>query len=801
MEGSPVKKSSMFKNYLKLALRSIWRHKAFSFLNIAGLAIGMSAFFLIYQYIRFEYSYDNFHSKSPRIYRLVADLYSSSEPEHMATTSMPMAINLKADYPEIYRIVRFNTASILFTTGDTKFQEDGTVFADSTLFSIFDFPLLQGDPATALKESFSVVLSESTAKTYFGNANPMGQTMLMSDSGFTAKVTGVMKDIPENSSIKADLFVSMSTRKRFRDSLDYRWGNFSVYSYLLLKPGASPDGLQAKLKPFIQRHIGDKLKAEQQDYVLSLEKLKDTYWSSRQGWITGNTRNIYIFSIIGFFILLIACINFVNLTTARSVERAKEVGIRKVIGAARMQLTGQFLGESVIISLIAFLLALCLCSLAEPLFNQLAGKTVSTGLFTQWANIISLLVIALLIGVLAGVYPALVLSAFRPIASLKGRFSSSARGLFLRRSLVVFQFTISIALIIGTVVVYLQLSFMRNHDLGFNKAQTLVIDEHNDSRKVAYRQELTSLPHVVSAAFSGSVPGSGTWSAYSKVENSKGEMQVANTDLIYVDFGYLEQTKMKLLAGRFFDASIPTDTMQAMIVNETATKFFGYQTPRAAIGRRFDQWGKKGMIIGVIKDFNFMGLQRDIDPLTICLDFKDCNYLSVKVDPRGLPATIAALKARWDKLVPNRTFDYFFLDEAFNKQYQGEEQFGKLFINFAVLAILISCLGLLGLASYSTIQRTKEVGVRRVLGASIAGIVRLLSIDFLRLILIAFLIAAPVSWFFMNRWLQDFAYKTNLAWWIFAGSGVAAILIAFATISFQAIKAAVANPVNSLRTE
>jgi putative ABC transport system permease protein len=570
----------------------IWRHKGFSFLNIAGLAIGMSAFFLIYQYIRFEYSYDNFHAKSPRIYRLVADLYSSSEPEHRATTSMPMAINLKADYPEIEEVVRFNTASMLFRKGDAKFQEDGTVFADSTLFSIFDFPLLQGDPATALKEPFSVVLSESTAKTYFGDANPIGQTILMSDSGFIAKVTGVMKNIPENSSIKADLFVSMSTRKRFRDSLDYHWGNFSVFSYLLLKPGANAAGLQTKLKPFIERHIGDQLKAEQQNYVLSLEKLKDTYWSSRQGWTSGNTRNIYIFSIIGFFILLIACINFINLTTARSVERAREVGIRKVVGAARFQLTGQFLGESVLISLIAFLGALCLCSIAEPLFNQLAGKTVSAGLFTQPAKIAGLLGIALLIGLLAGIYPALVLSSFRPIASLKGRFSSSTRGLFLRRSLVVCQFTISIALIIGTVVVYLQLSFMRNHDLGFSKEQTLVIDEHNDSHKVAYRQELASLPHVLSTAFSGSIPGQGTWSAYSKIENSKGEMQVANTDLIYVDFGYLEQTKMKLLAGRFFDAAVPTDTMQAMIVNETATKFFGYPTPQAAIGRSFDQWGR-----------------------------------------------------------------------------------------------------------------------------------------------------------------------------------------------------------------
>jgi putative ABC transport system permease protein len=791
----------MLKNYIKLAFRSLWRHKGFSFLNIAGLAIGMSAFFLIYQYIRFEYSYDNFHKKSDRTYRLVTDLISTAQPLHSPNTSMPMALNLKAEYPEIADFVRLNTLGTVLRRGAAKFQENGIVFADSSLLSVFDFPLVKGDPATALKEPLSVVISESTAKRYFGNDDPMGQILLFSDSGFNAKVTGVMKDIPENSSIKADLFVSMSTRKRFRDSLDYRWGNFSVYSYLLLKPGASPAGLQAKLKPFMTRHMGEKLKAEQQDYILSLEKFKDVYWSSRGGFVSGNTRNIYIFSIIGGFILLIACINFVNLTTARSAERAKEVGIRKVIGAARFQLTRQFLGESILISLIAFILSLGLCTITQPLFNQLAGKIVIAGNFARPEHVFTLLLIALVIGLLAGTYPALVLSSFQPIASLKGRFSSSTRGLFLRRSLVVFQFTISIALIIGTAVVYLQLNFMRNQDLGFNKEQTLVIDEHNDGHKIAFRQDIANLPNIRSAAFSGSVPGQGTYSAYSKIENSHGEMQVANMDLIYVDFGYLEQTKVKLIAGRFFDPTIPTDTLQAMIINEKAAQFFGYPNPQAAIGHRFAQWGKKGMIVGVIRNFNYEGLQHEINPLSVCIDFGDCNYLSLKVGARDLPATIAALKTHWDKMVPNQTFDYFFLDEAFNKQYQSEEQFGKLFINFAVLAIFISCLGLLGLASYSTIQRTKEVGVRRVLGASVAGIVRLLSIDFLRLVLIAFVIAVPISWLSMHQWLQDFAYQTVLGWWIFAGSGLAAVLIAFATISYQAIKAAVTSPVKSLRSE
>jgi len=791
----------MLKKNLTLAFRSLMRHKGFSALNIIGLAIGMSAFFLIYQYIRLENSYDNFDKKGDRIYRLVTDLISTAEPQHSSNTTAPMALNLKTDYPEIENYVRLSTANPLIRKGENKFQEFGSVYADSSLFSIFDFPLVEGNPATALKEPFSIVLSETTAKKYFGNADPMGQTLLFEDSGIDAKVTGVMKDLPENSTIKADLFISMSTKNHFRDSIDYRWGNFSCYSYLLLKPGVDPANLQAKLKPFIQRHIGEKLKAQQQDYILSLEKLKDTYWSTRGGMVNGSTRNVYIFSIVGLFILLIAGINFVNLTTARSTERAKEVGIRKVIGAEKFQLTRQFLGESILISLIAFVLSLGICSLLLPWFNQLAGKTVSTGIFTRPGNILILGAIALTIGLLAGIYPALVLSSFRPIASLKGRFSTSGKGLFLRRSLVVFQFTISIVLIIGTAVIYLQLNYMENQDLGFSKEQTLVIDEQNDGHKVTYGQEIATLPNVRSTAFSGSVPGQGTYSAYSKLENSRGEMQVANADLIYVDFGYLEQTKVKLLAGRFFDKTISTDTMQAMIINEKAAQFFGYPTPQAAIGRRFDQWGKKGMIIGVIKNFNYEGLQKEIDPLTICLDFTDCNFLSVKVGTSNLPATIAAMKKKWDQLVPNRPFSYFFLDEAFNKQYRAEEQFGKLFINFAVLAILISCLGLLGLASYSTIQRTKEVGVRRVLGASVTGIVKLLSIDFLKLVAIAFLVAVPVSWFFMHQWLLDYAYKTPLSWWIFVGSGLTATLIAFATISYQAIRAACANPVNSLRSE
>lgn len=801
IDAAQADQTAMLRNYIKTAFRSLLRHKGYSLLNILGLAVGMAAFILIFQYVRFENSYDAAVPKKDRIYRIVSDLKSTAETIHQAWTSMPMAINLKREYPQIEDVVRLNERSLLFRRGEVKFMEDHTLFADSSLFKVFDFPLLEGDPLSALKEPFSVVLSQSMAKKYFGSVDPLGKTIQYADSGYALKVTGVMRDLPENVSIRSKIFISMSTARHFEDSVDYNWERFSVISYVLLKSAGDSAALQAQLVPFIERHLGPEIRAEQQNYVLSLEPLRDVYWSSRGGFVSGNRTNLYIFSIIGLFILVIACINFVNLTTARSTERAKEVGIRKVVGAVRYELMRQFLSESVLLCLCSFVLASVLAEATLPFFNSLAGKTISTGIFQNPVIMGVLLGIALLIGLVAGFYPAMVLSGFQPIASLKGRFNTTGQGLVLRRGLVVFQFSISICLIIGTAVVYRQVSYMRGQYLGFSKDQVLVVDEHNDGHKAVFGSEVAKLPNVVSTAFSGSVPGQGTYSAYSKLENKQGVMQVANMDLTYVDFGYLEQYKMKLLAGRFFDQHIATDTDHAMIINESSLPLFGYSTPQQAIGKKFSQWGKEGVIIGVIANYHYQGLQQEIKPLSICINFGDCNYLSVKLGGGNIHETLSAMRKTWEQLVPNNTFDYFFLDKSFNDQYQEEETFGKLFINFAILAIFISCLGLLGLASYSTLQRTKEIGVRRVLGASVVGIVRLLSVDFLRLVAVSCLIAIPVAWILMHQWIQNFAYRTGLGWWIFAGAGGLAILIAAATISYQAIRAAMANPVKSLRTE
>ncbi|WP_207491516.1 ABC transporter permease [Aridibaculum aurantiacum] len=794
----------MIKNYLKIALRNLWRNKAFSFINIAGLAVGMAACFLIFMYVTFEKSYDTFHSKSSRIYRVLTDVITPSETIHAGITAWPFAPNIKTDFPEVEAFVRVNATSMLIKKDNRKFQEDRVLYADSSFFRVFDFKLVKGNAETALKEQLSLVLSETTAKKYFGNADPIGQTVVVTGSEFNAIVTGVMEDLPENSHLKADVLVSMATlTEKFSPGLDEQWSNFDAVSYLLLKPGTDPGQLEKKFPAFLEQRAGKLMKENQMFYTLFLEPLKDVYMNAERddAFENGNRNNVLIFSIIAVFILFIACINFVNLTTARSAERAKEVGIRKVVGAEKNQLVNQFLGESLVMSLLAFVIAIGIAALLLPLFNELAGKTVSTGIFSNINHVLLLLAASIAIGLLAGVYPALVLSAFKPIIVLKGKFTTGTRGIMLRKGLVVAQFSISIALIIGTIVVYHQMKYMRNQDLGFSKDQVIVLDTHGNANKFALKEELQKLPQVTSAALSSSIPGGSNSKAYSEIENAKGEMQIANVDLYFVDFEYIEQFKMKTIAGRTFSRDFGTDTTQAMVINEAAVKFFGYTSAKDAVGKRFSQWGREGTIIGVVKNFHYRSLQENIAPLSMRIEPSRSDLLSIKVSSAQLPATIAALENTWKTIMPHRPFSYYFLDEFFDRQYRGEERFGTLFLYFAVLAIFISCLGLLGLAAYSTIQRTKEIGIRKVMGASIPNIVHLLSKEFLLLVAIAFLVAAPIAWYFMYQWLEGFAYRTTISWWIFLSAGVIAFLIASVTTSFHAIKASVSNPIKSLRTE
>jgi len=793
----------MLMNYLTITLRTLRRHWTFSLINILGLSVGMTAFFLIFQYVRFETSYDRFHSKADRIYRVVADVITPTETLRQGLATSPVAINMKKDFPEVEDAVRLGTDSYLVQKDDIKFQEPNSILADSTFFNIFDFPLVEGDRRTALIHPMSIILSQSTAKKYFGNTDPLGRHLLLTGGFRDARVTGVMKDIPENSQIKADLIVSLSSNELLygQPTPDSEWTNHMYYTYVLLKPHTDAKALQAKLPAWMEMHNGRGMKELQMHDSLILEPFRDVYLHSKyDGFVEGSITNVYIFSVIGVFILALAGINFINLTTARSTERAKEVGIRKVIGALRFQLARQFIGESVILSMLAFVLTLTLCSLLIPLFKQLAGKTISTGIFSHPVDVLTLFALAVAVGLTAGFYPALVLSSFRPVSVLKGRFSAGSHGSLLRKGLVIFQFTISILLLIATAVVYTQLTYMRTRDLGYTREETMIIPTNGDRYKDVFRQSLASIPGVRSTCFSSNIPGSGANSAYSELQSSKGEMMKTNLDTYFVDFDFIRQYNLKLAAGRSFSKDFPTDSTEAMVINESAVRLLGYPSPQAAIGQNFSQWGRKGKIIGVLKDFHYEGLQHAIQPMAMRYE-PFFAWISVKVSTRDLPATVKAIGDRWTKAIPYRPYEYYFLDDWFNQQYTAQNRFGNLFFNFSVLAIFISCLGLLGLASYNTLQRTREIGIRKILGAGVSGIVNLLSIDFLKLIGIAFLIAAPLAWLGMNKWLSGFAYHTRIPWWIFAGTGLAAVLIAFITISFQAIRAAIANPVKSLRTE
>jgi putative ABC transport system permease protein len=571
---------------------------------------------------------------------------------------------------------------------------------------------------------------------------------------------------------------------------------------VLLKPGGSAAALQAKLPAYLEKIGGAQMKQAHQSLTMLLEPLRSIYlYSTRDGSKTGNITDVYIFSIIGAFILLIACINFVNLTTARSAERAKEVGIRKVVGAGKGMLAGQFIGESIILCVIACLLAILFSALLLPGFNYLAGKEISSGIFSHPWYLLLLLGVSILIGIFAGLYPALVLSSFKPVAVLKGRFSAGTSGLVLRKTLVIVQFTIATGLTIGTLVVFRQLKYMRSQDLGFSKEQKLILDTRDDSAKLAFKDEVSRLPGVLAIAMSTHVPGNGDFSNGCELENARGDMQPVNTVDYFVNYDYIDVMGMKMVAGRGFSRAFVTDTSRGMILNETAVKLLGYTSPEKAIGKRFNQFGGEGQIVGVIKDFHFRSLQEVIKPLAMRVEPKSGDLLCVKLDGQRIPATLAAIENKWKTMLPTRPFTDFFLDELFDRQYRAEDRFGRLFLNFAVLAIFISCLGLMGLASYSTLQRTKEIGVRKVVGASVGNIVFLLSKDFLKLVGWAFLIAAPVSYFFVQGWLQGFAYRITAYWWIYVVAGVGAVAVALLTISFQSIRAALTNPVKSLRSE
>ncbi|SFE73454.1 putative ABC transport system permease protein [Chitinophaga sp. CF118] len=796
----------MFKNYFKVTWRNIRKQKFYSTLNILGLTIGMTCCFLIFMYVRFEQSYDTFHKRGPQIYRVVTDVKTPTELIEGEITSGPMGPNMKTDFPEVLNMVRVDPMTMLVQKDGNAFEEANVISADSTFFKVFSFPLIRGNEATALKEPFSVVLTESAARKYFGNADPLGQALQIEGNKYTVKVTGIIKDVPENSHLPFNMIFSMTTATiGLKNGLDNNWGNFGMHTYVLLPAGYDAAKLEKKLSAFMESHIGTRMKTQKMFYTLHLEALKDVYMKSkRPAPVKGSTTNTYIFSIIAAFILLIAMINFVNLATARATERAREVGVRKAVGAYDTQLKIQFLYETVVLSLIAFVLSLILCQLLLPAFNVLAGKEIAHNIFKN-TDVLWFLVIAIGVGLVAGIYPAAVLSSYKPVVVLKGAFHSSTKGLLLRSGLVVFQFVITIFLIAGVIIIYNQLSYLQNHKLGFKKDQVMVIDfervENIKDKFMAIKQQISQQPGVKSAAFSSAVPGGFENSAYSNLETKSGDMQASNINLYFVDFDFVKQYQLKILAGRGFSSDMASDSTQAMLVNESVVSSMGYSKPEDIIGKRYSQWGREGKIIGVIQNFNYHSLKKEVSPLTMRIEPGAFSKLSVNVSAGDLTKTMAGLEKVYREYAPNTPFNSYFLDEAFDKEYRGEYRFGRLVLTAVVLAIILATLGLLGLISYIVVQRTKEIGIRKILGASVSNILFLLSKDFLTLVIVALLIATPLAWYVMYHWLQDFAYRISIEWWVFVLAGAVAVIIAIITVSLQTVKAAFINPVRSLKSE
>lgn len=808
----------MFQNYLKIALRNLRKHTAYSLINITGLGIGMAACVLILLYVNDELRYDRFQEHADHIYRAGVHGVISGSEFRSATTSAPMAATLMEEMPEVVSATRlWDTGRVLISRDDQRFYEDNFLWADSTVFDVFTLPLVQGDPQTALTQPNSLVLSQTTARKYFGEADPMGQ-VLRYDGNADYRVTGVMQDIPRQSHFRADFLASIVTRER---SQSPRWISNSFLTYMRLHPTATGADVEAKLPNLIEKYVVPQIEAavgqNYEDMVAAglkyeffVQPLVDLYLRAEgvenSLGATSDIRYVYILGAIALVILLIACINFMNLSTARSANRAKEVGLRKVLGSARVQLIRQFLGESVLLSVLGLVVAIVLIHAVLPAFNGLADKSLVLGLAEQGWVYAALVGIALVAGLLAGLYPAFVLSSFKPVAVLKGQFSSGAKSSWMRSGLVVVQFGISMVLLIGTGVVYNQLDYMQNKRLGFTDEQVVVVPlETSDARDSfeSIRSSLLQNPNIISVSNAGVIPGR-FYSDTAFRPEGRDDVHVFYQGDISHD--YLETFEMELAAGRAFSRDFTTDADGAFLINETAARDLGW-TPEEAIGKRLDMVAAADdggditkTIVGVIKDFHVESLHAPIMGAVLDLD-NDDYYLAARLRSERIAESLALIEAQVQTYQPAHPHRYFFLDEDFGRQYQQEERLSSIFSGFTGLAIFIACLGLFGLASFITQQRTKEIGVRKVLGASVVSIVVLLSKEFTKLVLIASLVAFPIAYFLMDRWLQDFAYSAGISPLTFVLAAVLALAIAWLTVSYQSLKAAISDPVKSLRYE
>jgi putative ABC transport system permease protein len=795
----------MLKNYVTIAIRNLLKYKVYSFINIFGLAVGIACCLFIFLFIQNELNYDKFHADGKRIYRLIRSSDENGERKGTPATSGPYAPSLQNDFPsdieETMRVLHIG-GGVLITLNNQSFMEKQCMFVDSTFFQFFSFPLEVGDPKTVLNAPNSMVLSRAAAKKYFGNADPIGKVLTM-DGEDQFKVTGIMGPLPGNSHIVPDMLVPMSVFKN--QEWFNEWWNNSMSTYVRLSPKVTEKQFEAKLPAFMDKYMGEEFKKFGSKVVLALQPFENIYFDNETQFdqaLHGDKKVVYIFTAIALFILVIACINFMNLSTARSMGRAKEVGLRKVMGAYKSHLISQFLSESIVLSFISLLLALGFVWLFKPAFNTFVEKELTIPYGAFFITLV-LLGIAVLVGLFAGTYPAFFLSSFQPIKVLKGRFKANPQSAWLRKGLVVVQFSISIILIIGTFIITRQMEFTQQKKLGYDKEHVVLVRINNDdirTNKDRFKTILEQESDILSISAMSGEPGGFHDRFIVDIPEKKEEKWQFRT--VFTDFDYIKTLGMKVVAGRDFSKDFGTDTTQAAIINETAVKQLGW-TNEEALGKdititlREDAPRK---IVGIVQDFHFSSLKDKIDPMIIVVA-KDNRVMAVKIKSGNPQQTLQKIEKAWLTVAPQYPFEFTFLDQVYENLYKSEQKQMAVFSVFASIAICIACLGLFGLAAFTAEQRTKEMSVRKVLGADVSNIVLLLSKDFVKLVLLAIVIASPVAWYAMTKWLEDFEYSVAIRPDTFLIAGICAIVIALLTVSYHAIKTAYTNPVKTLRNE
>ncbi len=802
---------SMFKNYLKIAIRNIIKYKGYTFINITGLAVGMACCIFILAYIIDEISFDRFHEKADNIYRVTTKGIISGRTIEVATIPAPMAKAMVNDFPEVLDAVRFRSfGNVIVSYKDKQYFESEFLYTDNSIFDIFSFNLILGDPETALKTPYTVVITQEIAHKYFGNENPVGKIIRL-DNSEDFSITGVIDKVPLNSSLNFGMLASFETLYKSRPD-DMGWVGWNYQTYILLKDGIDYRSFDNKFKSFNDKYIGAIMKQIGGEVYNYLQPLTSIHLHSNMEFeldTNSDIKYVYAFAAIAIFILLIACINFMNLSTARSANRAKEVGLRKVVGANRSMLINQFLGESVILAFLSLVFAIGLVASTKTYFNNLVGREIPINILSDPLIIGGSLIIIIFVGLIAGSYPAFFLSRFKPSSVLKGDLNKGARSSRFRSVMVVFQFAISIALIIGTTIVSNQLDFMRNTRLGFNRNQQLVIkitdDEVEDKLKII-KSTMLKIKGVESVSGSGMVPGEGSFSTNVYYPEGFPTDQSVLMQNFEIDENFLDTYNVELSAGRGFLPDISTDKENSLLINETAAKKLNWDNP---VGKTIyvftsnqDMSERKPMtVIGVIKDIHHRSLHHVVEPTIIDYSPDSADRITLKLKTQHISETMASIEEQWKKIAPSHPFDYFFLDDYYNSLYRSEEQLSEIFSVFTMFAIIIGCLGLFGLVSFAAEQRTKEIGIRKALGSSVTSIMMILCKEFFILVIIANIFAWPFAYFMMKKWLESFPYQTDLQLFTFFVAGLTALFIAILTVSYRSLKAALTNPVESLRYE